>query len=207
MRAIVWTFLSAAACCVAQSAGAKIGVLPFSDATATGGANIGETLGRATQAEIVHSTRLEGRVILLPPGTKAEQLDSQKILALGHENNVDLIVFGTVLTAQVEQSNHSGSGPAIFGQSVGVGTHSTKATVTLQADLYDVAAGRKLDSLRFTDSQSDRKVSGNVMTTLGSMNTGGADFQNSTLGKALQKVIAEMVKRVEGEASKIAPRP
>jgi len=185
----------------------KVGVLPFADATASGGASLGESLGRATQAEIVHFSRLDGKVILLPNGLRPDQLDSGKILQLGRENQVDLILLGTVLEAQTEQSSHSGSGPSIFGQSVGGGLHSTKATVTLQADIYDVSLGKKVDSLRLTDSQSDRKISGNVYTSLGSIDTNSAAFQNSTLGKALRKVISDVVKHLETDAAKVVIPP
>jgi len=174
----------------------KVGVLPFSDATATGGASLGESLGRATQAEIVHATSLEGRVIVLPAGTRSDQLDSEKILALGRDNHVDLMVCGTVLDAKVEDSNHRGSGPSILGQSIGLGLNSSTATVTLQADIYDVASGKKLGSSRLTGTQSENKVSGNVYTSLGSVDTSSQTFQKSTLGKAMQKAIADMVKQV-----------
>lgn len=180
----------------------KVGVLPFADATASGGSGIGESLSRATQAELIHSTTLEGRVLALPAGTRSEQLDSEKILALGRENHVDLILLGTVLEAHAESSSHAGSGPSIFGQSIGAGLHSTNAIVTLQADLYDVASGRKLESVRITGTHSDRKISGNVSTSLGSLDTSSQAFQNSTLGKAMQEAIADMVKRLAAEAAK-----
>ena len=184
-----------------------VGVLPFADATATGGSTLGESMSRTTQAEIVHSTQLEGRVILLQNGIRPDQLDSEKIVALGRDNHVDLIVLGTVLEARAEQAGHSGSGPSFFGQSIGVGFHSNKATVTLQADIYDVASGRKLDSLRLTRTQNDRKMSGSVFTSLGSVDTNSPSFQNSTLGKAMQKVIADLVRRLNEDASRATAAP
>ncbi|HXN49117.1 MAG TPA: CsgG/HfaB family protein [Bryobacteraceae bacterium] len=199
------TFVMAVACAYAGAApDVKVGVLPFADATASGGAALGESLSRATQAEIVHSTQLEGRVVPLPAGLRTDQLDSEKIVGLGRDNHVDLIVLGTVLDAHAEQSSHSGSGPSIFGQSIGAGLHATKATVTLQADVYDVASGKKLESLRLSGAQSDRKVSGNVYTSLGSVDTSSPAFQTSTLGKAMQKAIADLVKRLDADASKTA---
>jgi Curli production assembly/transport component CsgG len=199
------TFVMAVTCAYAGAASdVKVGVLPFADATASGGATLGESLSRATQAEIAHSTQLEGRVVPLPGGLRIDQLDSAKIVGLGRDNHVDLIVLGTVLDAHAEQSNHSGSGPSIFGQSIGAGLHSTKATVTLQADVYDVASGKKLESLRLSGNESDRKVSGNVYTSLGSVETSSPAFQTSTLGKAMQKAIADLVKHLDADASKTA---
>ena len=181
----------------------KVGVLPYSDATASAGSTTGDTLSRLTQAEIVHSTQMEGRVVVLPADLKPEQLDSKKIVELGKANNVDLIVMGTLLEAHSEESTQNGMGHAIFGQMVGGGLHSAKATVTIQADIYEVASGKKLDSLRISQSQSDRKISGTVFTTLGSADTSSTAFQNSTLGKALQKTITELVKRLDSEKSKV----
>jgi len=203
MRNTICIVLAATWGCAAFASEIKVGVLPFADATATGGASLGDSMSRATQAEIVHSTQLEGRVIQLPAGLRADQLDSEKIVSLGRENHVDVVVLGTVLDARAEESGRSGSGPSIFGQSIGVGLHSTKATVTLQADIYDVASGKKLDSLRLTGTQSDKKISGSVYTSLGSVNTDSPSFQNSTLGKAMQKAIAEMVQHLTGESARI----
>jgi len=182
----------------------KVGVLPFADATASGGATLGESMSRTTQAEIVHSTQLEGRVILLPAGTRPDELDSAKIVGIGRDNHVDLVVLGTVLEARAEQAGHGGSGPAIFGQSIGLGLQSNKATVTLQADIYDVASGKRLDSLHLTGTQSDRKMSGSVFTSLGSVNTNSPAFQNSTLGKAMQKAIADLVRHLNADAARTA---
>jgi len=183
---------------------AKVGVLPFSDATASGGANIGDTLCRLTQAEIVHSTQLQGQVILITDGTRPEQLDSAKIITLGKDAGVDIVVMGTLLEAHAEESAQNGMSHSIFGQTFSGGLHSWKAAVTLQADIYSVATGQKLDSLRVSETQTDRKVTGGVVTTLGSMDTSTPAFQNSTVGKALQKTIADLVERIDTEKSKVA---
>jgi Curli production assembly/transport component CsgG len=184
----------------------KIGILPYSDATASGANAIGDTLSRLTQAEIVHSTHMEGRVVALPAGLKSEQLDGKKIVELGKADNLDLIVMGTLLQAQTEDSGQNGTGRSLFGQMIGGGLHSAKATVTLQADVYDVPSGKKLDSLRVSQTQSDKKISGNANTTLGSVNSSSSSFQNSTLGKALQKTIAELVKQLDNEKFKQTSR-
>lgn len=180
----------------------KVGVLPYSDATASGGVNVGDTLSRLTQAEIVHSTQLQGQVILITDGTRPEQLDSNKIIALGKEANVDMVIMGTLLEAHAEESAQNGMSRSIFGQTLSGGLHSWKAAVTLQADIYSVATGQKLDSVRVSETQSDKKVTGGAVTTLGSMDTSTPAFQNSTLGKALQKTIADLVKRLDAEKSK-----
>ena len=205
-RILAWVmgFVIAAAFCLSVAAQEiKVGVLPYADATATGQANLGDSLSRLTQAEIVHSTQLEGRALQITDGTTPQQLDSSKIIALGKEQNVDLVVMGTVLDAHADESAQSGSPHSIFGQSFSSGLHSYKATVTLQADLYDVAAGKKLDSVRITESQTDRKVSVSAATSLGNLDTGSPTFQNSTLGKALLKAIGALVKRIDVDKAKL----
>jgi hypothetical protein len=196
--------LALAVCATPAGAQAiKVGVLPYSDATASGGVNIGDTLSRLTQAEIVHSTQLEGRVILITDGTRPEQLDGEKIIALGKSAGVDMVVMGTLLEAHAEESAQNGMSRAIFGQTFSGGLHSWKAAVTLQADIYNVATGQKLDSLRVSQTQTDKKVATNAATSLGSMDTSTPAFQNSTLGKALQKTIADLVKHIDADRSKL----
>jgi hypothetical protein len=181
----------------------KVGVLPYADATAAGQASIGDSLSRLTQAEIVHSTQMEGRALQITSGLSPQQLDSEKILALGKEQNVDMVVMGTILDAHAEESAQNSSSRSIFGQSISANLHSYKATVTLQADIYDVATGKKLDSIRVTQTQSEKKVGAGAATSLGNLDTASSALQNSTLGKALQKTIAELVKRIDAEKTKI----
>jgi hypothetical protein len=183
----------------------KVGILPYADATAAGQAGIGDSLSRLTQAEIVHSTQMEGRALQITSGLTPQQLDSEKIVALGKEQNVDMVVMGTVLDAHADESAQNTSPRSIFGQSINANLHSYKATVTLQADLYDVATGKKLDSFRVTQTQSDKKIGAGAATSLGTLNTASSALQNSTLGKALQKTIAQLVKRIDQEKTKTTP--
>ena len=191
----------------AQVAEIKVGVLPFSDATASGAINIGDTMSRLTQAEIVHTTQLQGRALLITSGLKPEQLDSEKILAIGKESNVDVVVMGTLLEAHMEESAQNSGTRALFGQAISANFHSWKATVTVQADIYEVATGKKIESFRTTQTQTDKKVGAGAITSIGTVDTGTPAFQASTLGKALQKAVADVVKRVDADKSKLTPRP
>lgn len=202
LTAFLWTAIAGLSAMPATAQTIKLGVLPYSDATASGNANVGDTLSRLTQAEIVHSTQLEGRVILITDGTRPEQLDSAKILALGKAAGVDVVMMGTLLEAHAEESAQNGLSRSIFGQTFSGGLHSWKAAVTLQADLYDVATGQKLDSLRVSQTDAEKKIAGGAATTLGSMDTSTPAFQDSALGKALQKTIAELVRRIDAEKPK-----
>lgn len=181
----------------------KVGVLPFVDNTGSGGQDVGSAVGRAVQTELVHSTELVGRALKLEGGVNAEDVDGAKAAEIGRARKVDVVLVGTILEATSEQSDHTASGPSIFGQSLGGRAHSAKAVATLQGDLYNVTSGRLIQSMRATGRASDTKVGANVSTTLGSISTAGSSFQNSPIGKALQKAVAELVNQIAANQSKM----
>jgi hypothetical protein len=66
-----------------------------------------------------------------------------------------------------------------------------------------VSSGKKLDSFRVTQTQTDKKLSGTAWTSLGSTDISSTAFQTSTLGKALQKTIVDLVRRIDAEKTKL----
>jgi hypothetical protein len=181
----------------------KVGVLPFVDHTGSGGQETGVAIGRAVQAELAHSTDLVGRVLKLDEGTNPEDIDGQKAVEIARTRKVDVVLAGTVLEANSEESDKSVSGPSIFGQHVSGSTRSVKAVVTLQGDLYNVATGKVIESMRVTGRASDTKVGASVSTSLGDLSSGGASFQSSPIGKALNKAVADLVKRIAADQPKM----
>jgi hypothetical protein len=181
----------------------KVGLLPFVDNTGSGGAEVGVALGRAVQAELAHSTELVGRVLKLDEGTAPEDIDSEKAVEIARARKVDVVLVGTVLEADSEESEKSVSGPSVFGQHVSGSSRSVKAVVTLQGDLYSAATGKAIESIRVSGRASETKVGANVSTTLGDLSTGGASFQNSPIGKALHKAVADLVKRIAADQPKM----
>ena len=182
----------------------KVGVLPFVDATGTGGVEAGPALSRLVQAEIVHSTELLGRVLSLDTG-RPEDVDVEKAAQLGKDAHVDLVLLGTVLEASSEESNKSGWTPSIAGQSVGGSVRRAKGKVTLQGDLIDTSTGKRLASLRVKGEDSDTHVGASVYTGLGSIGTDSNGWLQSPIGKAMSKAVADLVKRVNVEAGKVQP--
>jgi len=181
----------------------KVGVLSFVDNTGSGGQEMGVALGRAVQAEMTHSSDLIGRVLKLDDDVKPEDVDGEKAVTIARGGKVDAVLIGTVLDASSEQSSKGGSGPSIFGQSVGGSTHSVKAEVTLQGDLYNVTTGKLIESIRVTGKASETKVGANVSTTLGGISEGGASFQNSPIGKALHIAVSDLVKKIQSDEPKM----
>ena len=188
----------------AQSGAFKVGVLPFTDNTGSSAADIANSISRAVQAEMVHSTPLLGRVITLDAGTDPSSIDANKAVALGRAQSVDVVIVGTVLEATAEQSGKSANLPSFGGISLGGNKQTVKATVTLQADLYSTSTGQKIDSIRQTESASESKIGTDVNTGLGGLNTGGASFDNSAMGKAFHAVVASIVKKINGEQAQMA---
>ncbi len=113
---------------------------------------------------------------------------------------MDVVVVGTVLEATAEQSGKSANLPSFGGISLGGNKQTVKATVTLQADLYSTSTGQKIDSIRQTESASESKIGTDVNTGLGGLNTGGASFDNSAMGKAFHAVVASIVKKINERA-------
>jgi TolB-like protein len=180
----------------------KVGVLPFVDATGTGGVDAGPVLSRLVQAEIIHSTQLFGRVLTLDSG-RPEDVDVEKAAQLGKDAHVDIVLLGTVLEATSEESTKSGWTPSFGGQSVGGNVRRAKGKVTLQGDLVDTATGKRLASLRVKGEEADTHVGATVYSGLGSIGTDGNAWLQSPIGKATSKAVAELVKRMNVEAGKV----
>jgi len=180
----------------------KVGVLPFVDNTGAGG-DVGPALSRAVQAEFAHSTNMEGRVVSPDASTNLTDVDAEKAVALGRAQNVDVIIIGTVLEANSERASKGGSGPSFGGFSLGGSASTVKATVTLQADVYDTTTGKKIDSIRVTGNDQETKVGSDVSTSIGGISTGGDSFNNAPIGKALHKAVADLTKKVASEQSQM----
>lgn len=181
----------------AQAQPVKIGILPFLDAS---GAMRGDTAGalsRLVQAEMSHSApTLSAKVVTLDASTKLESLDGEKAVEIAKAANVDVVLLGTVLEAKSSESTKGGWLPSIAGQSASVQMRSVKANVMLQGDLYRIADGGKIASLRVPGSHSDNKFGGAVYTNLGSWDGHSSVFLDSPLGKALQQAVTDLVKKI-----------
>jgi hypothetical protein len=87
-----------------------------------------------------------------------------------------------------------------MGQSGSVTVHRVKATVTLQGELYDVASGKRIFSVRVTGNDSNNAVGGTAFTTFGAWgNDNYRAFLDSPLGRALQAALVDMTKKVAAE--------
>jgi hypothetical protein len=175
----------------------KVGIFPFADATASGNRSVGADVGRTMASEVTHSTTLMPRMLAADGSIRAEDLDGEKAIAIGRDQKVDLVFIGTVLEARTEESNKSGWIPSIKGQSANISVRRVKATVTLQGELYDVASGQRIFSVRVTGNDSNNALGGTAYTRFGAWgNDNYRTFLDSPLGKALQAALADMTKKV-----------
>ena len=183
----------------AQNGQFKVGVLPFADSTGSNSADVASSVSHAVQTQMVQSTKLMGVVLTLDSGLDPNTLDPAKAVAIGQAQGVDVVLVGTIVEADSQQSSSSANLPSFGGISLGGHKTSVKATVTLQADLYSTSNGQKIDSIRQTGNASESKVGSDVSTGLGGISSGGADFDNSAIGKAFNAAVSGLVKQINTE--------
>jgi outer membrane protein OmpA-like peptidoglycan-associated protein/curli biogenesis system outer membrane secretion channel CsgG len=187
----------------AQGSQFKVGILPFADNTGSNSGDVADSVSRAVQTQMVQSTKLMGVVLTLDAGLSPNGLDPGKAIAIGRAQGVDVVLIGTIIEADSQQSSSSTSLPSFGGISLGGSKQTTKATVVLQADLYNTSNGQKIGSISQTGNASQSKVGSDVSTGLGSINTGGADFDNSAIGKAFHSAVSGLVKQINGEQAQM----
>ena len=187
----------------AQGSQFKVGVLPFADNTGSNSGDVAGDVSRAVQAEIAHSTQLMGVALTLDSGLSPNSLDPAKAVAIGQARGVDVVVIGTIIEADSQQSSSSANLPSFGGISLGGSKTSVKATVTLQADLYSTSTGQKIDSFRQTGNASQNKIGSDVSTGLGSISNGGSGFDNSAVGKAFHSAVSGLVKQINSEQAQM----
>jgi len=151
----------------------------------------------------VHSTQLQGRVVTLDQGVDPNSLDGDKAVAIGRAQNVDVIIVGTILEATSQQSSSATHGPSFGGITIGGSKNTMKASVTLQADLYNTTTGQKIDSIRQTGTASQTKIGADADTSLGDLSKSAADFDNSAIGKAFHSAVSDLVKKVNTEQAQM----
>jgi curli biogenesis system outer membrane secretion channel CsgG len=132
-------------------------------------------------------------------------MDLDSAINLARSQKVDFAVMGSLLSVEVNESEGGIRAPRIGGVTAGGQQRTQAAEVVLQVELIDVERGERVASLRSTGKERDSKVSASVDSDYGSMDMGGASFQNTVLGKAMQKAIKEVVKDMLPKLKTSAP--
>lgn len=183
----------------AQGGQFRVGILPFADNTGSNSGDVAGSVSHAVQTQIAQSTKLMGVVLTLDASLSPNGLDPAKAVAIGQAQNVDMVLIGTIIEADSQQSSSSANLPSFGGISLGGNKTTVKATVTLQADLYSTSTGQKIDNFQQTGNASQSKIGSDVSTGLGSISSGGSGFDNSAIGKAFHTAVTALVKQMNGD--------
>lgn len=172
-----------------------VGIVPFDVTTVNGAAvSSGEAMAKLLRIEMVKSAKLQPTV--LPAAHSNEEA-----AAAGATAKSDIVVVGTVLSADTSESDRSANSGGLLGGSLGVGgrIRRTTTTVALHIELVSPKTGEVVDTFEVEAKSSGTSVGTDFSTALGSIDNGGSAFDQSTVGKALreaaQKVAAEVAKR------------
>lgn len=184
-----------------------IGIFPFQDMSGGEyGESLAKVLAKQLQAAILNASRHTPRFLKPSEGEEeAGQMDLESAINLARSQKVDFAVMGSLLTVEVSESEGGVRTPAISGVTAGGQQRTQAAEVMLQVELIDVERGERVASLRASGKERDTKISANVESDYGSMDMGGASFQNTVLGKAVQKAIKEIVKDMLPKLKTSAP--
>lgn len=177
----------------------KIGLLPFEDA-----AGVGPELGRQVavyvRSEFLKSKKLMPKFIAPEPAEGAEgedagPIDVEAALALGRANGVDFVLIGTILEADVEESDSSIGGISLSKASVGSSLRKVKATITIQGDLLSVADGALVQSFEVKGDKTDSRVGADLSTNWGDYSSDSSSA-NTPNAKALREAVGSLVKQI-----------
>jgi Curli production assembly/transport component CsgG len=180
----------------------RIGLLPFDVANVDGGTQQAATaMAKLVRAQMISSKTLQPVLIELPAGAKLP-LPEDRLAALAAEQQVTLILAGTILDASTTRGTNrisTGSIPGVGGiGNVGGSMQKTKAEVQLNVELVNTE-GRTFDSFQVEGSNTDVGIGADIWTTLGGFDVGEPSWDKSPMGKALreaaQKIATETQKR------------
>ncbi len=177
----------------------KIGILPFDDAAGVG-PELGRQVAMFIRSELLKSKKLMPKFITYAPeeGEEGETpglLDVEKAIALGRDNEVDLVLIGTILEAEAESSDSRIGGISFSKGSVGTSLRKVKATITIQGDLLSVADGSLIESFEVSGSKTDNRVGADLSTNWGDYSS-GSENSNSPNVKALREAVQKLVKKI-----------
>ncbi|MGH9670013.1 MAG: CsgG/HfaB family protein [Terriglobales bacterium] len=176
-------------------------ILPFQDFSGSAhGAQLKDALGKHLQFLLVSNTNLRPRLIADEAG------NIEAATALGQSQNSDLVIMGTVLSAEMEEHESGGSGFGYGGVTMGGRSKSQDAVVVLQAEVVDVVRGKRIVSLRATGKDHQDKASAtSIGTGHGSVDMGSPDFRRSALGKATENALNDLLAQFVKTASEFKP--
>lgn len=177
----------------------RVGLLPFDVASVEGGTpQAAEAMAKLVRAQMISSRTLQPVLLQVPAGARLP-LTEEQLAALAAEQNVALIVSGTILDASVTRGSnrvHTGSIGSIAGiGSVGGSMSKTSAEVQLHVELAN-AEGRVVHNFEVEGDNTDVGVGADLWTTLGGFDVGESSWDKSPMGKALREAAEKLASEV-----------
>jgi hypothetical protein len=179
----------------------SVGIVPFDVATVDGASvSNGEAVAKLVRIEMIKNSRLAPVLLPAPAGAGGAA-------AKPPAPKTDVVLVGTVLSAETSGGSHSANtGGLLSGIGVGGSINRVTTEVALHIELTNPATGEVLDTFEVAAKSSGTSLGADFSSSLGSIDSGGAGADNSSLGKALreaaQKVAAEVAKRADKLAVK-----
>ena len=201
MKTVLFAFL---AVLIATSAPAqdrvRVGLLPFDIANVSGGSyTSAQALAKLVRVEMITDKRVEPVLLELPPGARLP-LTAAQLSALAAENDLEMIIAGTILDAETTRGSNRVSTRGLggrIGSSVGTSVTRTRAAVSMHVEL--VKDGQVTHAFQVEGTNTDVGVGADIWTSLGGFDVGDAGWDKSPMGKALreaaQKLAAEAIRR------------
>jgi len=201
MKTVLFAFL---AVLIATSTPAqdrvRVGLLPFDIANVSGGSyTSAQALAKLVRVEMITDKRVEPVLLELPPGARLP-LTAAQLSALAAENDLEMIIAGTILDAETTRGSNRVSTRGLggrIGSSVGTSVTRTRAAVSMHVEL--VKDGQVTHAFQVEGTNTDVGVGADIWTSLGGFDVGDAGWDKSPMGKALreaaQKLAAEAIRR------------
>lgn len=179
----------------------SVTILPFQDLSQSAhGSQLKDALGKHLQFLLVSNTDLNPRLVTEEAG------NIEAATGVGRSQNSDLVIMGTVLSAEMEEHESGGSGFGYGGITLGGRSKSQDAVVVLQVEVVDVARGKRITSLRVTGrDHQDKASSTSIGTGHGTVDMASPDFRKSALGKATENVLNDLLAQFARTASEFKP--
>jgi hypothetical protein len=179
----------------------RIGLLPFDVASVDGGTHAAATaLAKLVRAEMITDRRVQPVLLDLPAGARLP-LSVQQLATLAEQNDLQLIIAGTVLEASTTHGSNrisTGGLGGRIGTSVGGSMRRTRAEVKMHVELAG-KDGEVAETFEVEGSNTDVGVGTDIWSAIGSFDLGENGWDKSPMGKALreaaQKLASETMKR------------
>jgi hypothetical protein len=179
----------------------RIGLLPFDIANVSGGTyTAAQALAKLVRVEMITDKRVQP-VLLEPPSGARLPLSASQLAALAVDNDLQMIVAGTILDAETTRGRNRVSTRGLggrLGSSVGTSVTRTSASVRMHVELV-AADGEVTHTFQVEGTNTDVGVGADIWTSLGGFDVGDTGWDKSPMGKALreaaQKLAAEAIRR------------